>query len=462
MSEPSPDDKGQDLLTGRIVPTFFYYTIPWVMGLVMMSSAVIVDGIFLGNYVGAGALAAVNMILPATSLLFAVTLMMSVGGSVMCGKYIGENRREAADAIFTKTFLAVVTLALLFGLVGVTFLEEIVALLGVNDVLAKDAGDYFRIFCLFQVFFMGAICLSYFLRLDGRPLFVSTVIIANAFLNIALDYVFIAHLEMGVSGAASATAISHGLSFLIFANHLWRGQGRLRLTRHVGALRELLSAAYNGVSEGTNEMSAGLLTLLFNWVMIKRLGVDGVAAFSIVNYLLFIGLMISYGISDSLQPLVSTNFGARQPRRVAAFVLVASLSVAGMGLILATLLLLAPEPMVSVFLKEGEARALAIALQFSSFFWPAFLFAGVNVVISSYLTSMQRPLASAAVALSRSLVFPALLLLTLPLALGDAGIYLSIPLAELGCLALSLILLLRNTPTRLMAKAGSAPAQDRI
>ncbi len=75
---------------------------------------------------------------------------------------------------------------------------------------------------------------------------------------------------------------------------------------------------------------------------------------------------------------------------------------------------------------------------------------------------MQRPLASAAVALSRSLVFPALLLLTLPLALGDAGIYLSIPLAELGCLALSLILLLRNTPTRLMAKAGSAPAQDRI
>lgn len=453
MGEPSSNNTRQDPLTGPIVPVFFYYTIPWMLGLLMMSSATIVDGIFLGNYVGAEALAAVNMILPATSLLFAVTLMISVGGSVMCGKYVGEGRKQAAEAIFTKTFLSVIVFGLLFALLGVLFLEEIIALLGVNEELAAASGQYFLIFCLFQVFFMGAICLSYFLRLDGRPLFVSTVIIANACLNIALDYVFIVQWEMGVAGAAYATAITHGSNFLFFASHLWLGDGRLRLTRKIGALRELLSAAYNGVSECTNEMSAGLLTLLFNWVMIKRLGVDGVAALSIINYLLFIGLMVSYGISDSLQPLVSTNSGARQPRRIAAFVLVASVSAAGTGVILAGLLLLAPELVVNAFLKDGEEQALAIALEFSSWFWPAFLFAGINVVISSYLTSMQRPLASATVALSRSLLFPALLLLTLPRALGDAGVYVAIPLAELICLALALALLLRNAPTRLVAKA---------
>jgi MATE family, multidrug efflux pump len=449
MSDQSAVKQDRDPLTGPIVPIFFYYTIPWVVGLLMMSSAIIVDAIFLGNYVGAGALAAVNMILPATSLLFAVTLMISVGGSVMCGKYIGEGRKQAADAIFTKTFLAVIIYGLVFSVVGIVFLDDIVALLGVNDELAKDAGTYFTIFCLYQVFLMGAISLSYFVRLDGRPVFVSTVIIANAFLNIALDYIFIVEWQMGVAGAASATAVSHASSFLFFSSHLWLGKGRLRLTRQFGALGELLRAAYNGASEGTNEMSAGLLTLLFNWIMIRRVGVDGVAAFSIINYLLFFGLMIAYAVADSLQPLVSTNFGARQPRRIAGFVLVACLSVAGVGVILAALLLLAPERMVGVFLKDGEVHALAIALEFSTFFWPAFLFCGLNIVISAYLTSMQRPLASASVALTRSLVLPAVLLLLLPMALGDRGIYLSIPIAEAITLALAGALLLRNRPGKL-------------
>ncbi len=453
LSETKTDKRDRDPLTGPIVPVFFTYSIPWVLGLLMMSSATIVDGVFLGKVVGAGALAAVNMILPATSIIFAATLMISVGGSVMCGKYIGEGLQAEADAIFTKTMLAIVFFGLAFGAIGVLFLDGIVALLGVNEELAADAGTYFLIFCLFQVFFMAAIGLSYFIRLDGRPGFVSAVIIANALLNIALDYVFIALWDMGVAGAAAATSITHASNCLFFASHLWLRKGSLRLTRQFGALREVLRASYNGLSESTNELSAGLLTLLFNWIMIERLGVAGVAAFSIINYLLFIGLMVSYGISDSLQPLVSTNFGARQPRRIAAFVLVASLSVAGTGAILAALVLLAPELVVGVFLKasqETSRSALAIAVEFSSFFWPAFLFAGVNIVISSYLTSMQRPLASAGVALSRSLVFPALLLLSLPAVLGDRGVFVSIPLAEFACLALSIFLLLRYTPTRLV------------
>ncbi len=439
-----------DKLTGNIVPVFFYYSIPWILGLVMMSSATIVDGIFLGNYVGAEALAAVNLILPVQALVFAFSLMLIVGGSVMCGKYMGENLKQAANAIFTKTILGVFGVAALFGILGIVFLDEIVLLMGANDELADMSATYLFIMCFFNFFFMGDVCLSYFVRLDGRPIFTSVTMISNALLNIALDYIFIVQLKMGIAGAAYATGISHTCNFILFSTHFFTGKHRLRLTRKLGSLRELGLAAYNGLSECTNELSVGLLTLLFNWIMIKRLGVDGVAAFTIINYLLFVGLMISYGIADSLQPLISTNFGARQPDRIKSFVWVASISVFALGVIMASLLLIAPETMIGVFLKEGEAGALSIARQFALLFWPAFLFSGLNIVISSYLTSIQKPLPSAVVSISRSLLFPATFLLLLPMMFGDNGIFVAIPVAELITLCIAFILLMTNRPGKLV------------
>jgi Na+-driven multidrug efflux pump len=212
----------------------------------------------------------------------------------------------------------------------------------------------------------------------------------------------------------------------------------------------VLKAAYNGFSEFANEMSIGLITLLFNWVMITRLGVEGVAAFTIISYLLYIGLEVCYGISESLQPTVSKNLGAKQPQRIVRFMQIAVLSCFAIGLLVSGLFLYIPETLVSLFLREGEDRTVEIALTFIALFWPAFLFNGMNITLASYFTALHKPLQSAAIAVSRSLVLPALGLLFLPFWFGDHGVYLAIPVAEALTFVLAIVLVSQNRPGDLM------------
>ena len=189
---------------------------------------------------------------------------------------------------------------------------------------------------------------------------------------------------------------------------------------------------------------------LFNWVMISRLGVEGVAAFTIISYLLYIGLEVCYGISESLQPTVSKNLGARQPERIVQFMRTAVLSCCAIGLLVSGLFLFFPEALISLFLREGEDRTVEIALTFIALFWPAFLFNGMNITLASYFTALHKPLQSATIAVSRSLVLPALGLLFLPFWFGDNGVYLAIPLAEALTFVIAIILVSRNRPSNLI------------
>jgi Na+-driven multidrug efflux pump len=297
-----------DPLSGDVVPVFFHYAVPSVIGILAATSAGVIDGFFIGNFVGAAALAAVNIAMPAFYLFAAMVFMLAIGGSVMCGK----RWKNGWDAI-------------------------------------------------------------------GR-------------------------------------------------------------------------AAFNGFSEFANEISIGLVTLLFNWVMITRMGVPGVAAFTIVGYLLMVGIEVCYGFADSLNPTVSKNLGARDPDRIARFTRTAVLSALLIGLLSSSLLLAIPEAMISVFLAEGEAETEQIALAFIAVFWPAFLFNGANITLAAYFTAMHKPLQSAAIAVSRSLVLPGLGVLLLPIWLGDAGVFAAIPLAEGLTLLLAAGLFAAYRPSKLVAR----------
>jgi Na+-driven multidrug efflux pump len=184
--------------------------------------------------------------------------------------------------------------------------------------------------------------------------------------------------------------------------------------------------------------------------MISRLGVEGVAAFTIVGYLLMIGLEVCYGVSDSLQPMISKNLGARQPQRIARFLQIGVGSVFLIGLGVSALLILMPEVMIDVFLAEGEQATEAIALAFVALFWPAFLFNGVNIALAAFFTSMHKPVHSAMIAISRSLVLPILGLLLLPRWFGDDGVFLAVPIAEGFTLLVALALLAYNRPSKLV------------
>jgi putative MATE family efflux protein len=453
-----------DPITGQVVPVFFHYAVPSVLGILAATSAGVIDGMFIGHFVGASALAAVNIAMPAFYVFAAVVFMLAVGGSVMCGKFLGERNRAAASSIFSKTVYAATSISLTIVAVSLIFVDPVVTLLGANEELHPMVRDYMVIILWASPLFIVGLTLDYFVRIDGAPLLASAALILYAVSNIALDWLFIVHFQWGIKGAALATALAEGAILLTLITHFFRPRCNLRLVAVRDRWRDgwelIFKAAYNGFSEFATEMSLAVVTLLFNWVMITRMGVNGVAAFTIISYLLMIGLQICYGISESLQPAVSKNLGAGQPDRIARFLALGVSSVFVVGMLLSLMFIFFPHLLIAIFLREGETATETIALAFIAAFWPAFLFNGVNITLGSYFTALHKPVQSAVIAISRSLVFPALGVLLLPVWLGDLGIFLSIPVAEAITLVIALALVFRFRPSHLIPAAGEQPLTE--
>ena len=205
--------------------------------------------------------------------------------------------------------------------------------------------------------------------------------------------------------------------------HFFTPEAKCRFTRAIGAWKEVGQACWNGVSELINETSIGLVILFINWILLARIGSYGVAAFTIINYAAWFGASVSYAISDSLSPLVSANFGARNFARARQFLGLAL----GIGLMLYGLFALYPEMLLKIFLP-GEEKVVAVTLEFIDWFKLAFLFSGLNMALASFFTALHMAAASAAVALMRSLLFPVGFLWLLPQLFGNVGIYVAIPL----------------------------------
>lgn len=437
-----------DPLHTNTTPLFFRYAIPTVLGMLAMSSTGVVDAMFVGNYVGSDALAAVNITLPVWSAIIGITLMLSVGGSVMCGKLIGANKQDEAVSLFNKILASIVVIIAIFTAIGLFWLEELLHVLGANAELIVPSANYLRIILWFSPVVMIGIGLYYFIRLDGHPSLASFALLAASIVNALLDYLFIAHLNLELQGAALATGLSLFIIIPILLPYFLLNKGQLKFAKPTGSWRTVQQAAFNGFSEFANEISVGITTLLFNWIMIIRLGVDGVAAFAIVNAILWIGLMVSFAIADSLQPLVSKNFGARKSQRIKRLLGTALLTAFVFGLIMIAVLLTVPALLIDLFIENAGPETFAIATQFIAWIWPVFLFNGINIAFSSYLTAMHKPIESTIVALSRSLVLPALCLLVLPPILSHIGVFLALPIAELVSFIIAIKLYSLHQPQR--------------
>lgn len=441
-----------DPVKGKTIPVFFYYSVPSVLSMLALSCAVIIDGFFIGKYCGSDALAAVNLTVPVSALLIGIALMLSVGGAASCGRHLGKLDFEYGGTIFSQTVVLILVVSLSASAFGMIFIDRLVELLGANGVIHGQTADYLRIMLAFNVFQMGIVCFSFFLRVDGSPLFASFVMVAGSLLNIVLDWVFVVKMGMGIKGAALGTGVSEMVTAVILALPFILNQTRLKFKWESSDLSEALKGACNGFSEFTNEVSAGIITLVFNWIIMHRLGETGVAAFSVVNYIIICGLAVNCGISDSIQPMVSENYGAEKPGRIRSFLGIAMTAVFAMGIAISCVLVFIPGAVTDIFIKSGDLETILMTNTFISRMWPAFLLNGVNVVLSSYLTAMNRAFHSTVVSLARNLFLPVAFLLTLPLLTGDEGLFIVLPLSELVTFFIAIYLLNRNSPAKLIGQ----------
>ncbi len=274
--------------------------------------------------------------------------------------------------------------------------------------------------------------------------------IVMTLVNIVLDYVLIAWLDWGLTGAALATGLSF-VSSILLALALYPGpEANLKLIKPFGPWMDVVRASYNGFSEFVNEASSGLILLLFNWILMAQFGAMGVAAFTVVDYLIYFGILVFYGVSEGLIPLVSINLGGRKPERIVRFVLLGtSLNVLiGIGVI--ACLLAWPTSMISFFLMDDEPEIIALAVSIIAVMWPMFLFNGANIVISAYFTGMQCARQSAIIAILRSLLLPVTLILLFWQQFGFMGAFYALPISEAITFCVAMLLLKSRHPRNII------------
>ncbi len=419
---------------------FYKFALPNILSFILMSSAGIVDGIFIGNYAGELSLAAVNISYPVFSFIWGLAMMVMVGGAVSTGKYLGEKNTEKACQIFTKSIITVAVITIIISIIILIFTEEIIYLIGGRDKTTPISVLYIKIVIPFVMFTTIGYGLSVFARVDGFPYTASFALITGAVINIVLDALFIAVFNMGVAGAAYATGISFLAGFIILFIHFAMKKGVLRISLKLNNFSEILKSSFNGLSEFLNEISVGVTMALFNIIMMKYAKEEGVAAFTAINYILWLGNMVNYAAADSLNPLISTNYGAGKFNRIKNFLITGLIFTISNGIFIFFLISFFGDTLTALFIKNTSSAAFNMAVEFMSIIKWAFFLSGVNMVFSSYFTAMLRPKESAIIATLRSLILPCSMLLILPLYFGKTGIYTVIPVSELLTFAAALTL----------------------
>jgi putative MATE family efflux protein len=437
------------ILTGSIAGNFFSLVIPSLVGLVAFSSASIVDGMFIGNYVGTPALAAINLIIPYLNVMFGIAFMLSIGGSVMAGKYIGENDLVGASNIFSKILMVSILFSITVTVLSLTFESYIFKALGATNDLTGLMSDYFRIRISFMLIDLITIALYYFVRTDGRSTLAAVAIVVSSVINIILDYYFIAEFEWGLKGAALATGLAQCVSFLILLAYFFTRHTKFIFRIKQKNWSEVLSGCYNGLSEFINEVSANFIAFALNWLLIIQYGVNGVAAITVINYLLIMGVMLVYSVSEGGQVFLSQNYGAKNFKRIQQYFTLSIFACLLLSALCIWLLLGYTQFMIDLFLDDNSEQAAQLAYLYVGILWPIFLFNSFTIMISAYFTGLHKPKESAIIALLRSLILPTIFLIIFYYWIEGTSFLWALPLAEAVTFITAIILFIINRPSKL-------------
>lgn len=436
------------LRDGAIAPLFRKYAIPSVITLLFVGLQTIIDGIVLGNFVGANALASVSLILPCYSFIAAVTIVMGVGCQTLISIRLGEQNRQGAHDSLRSAFVFLIGFSIVVATLVYTFSPKIALLMGANGALVAGSLDYLQSLIPFTPFIVMMMFSDYVIKSIGRPVYSMVVMSGTVILNIVLDLLFIAVWDMGTGGAGLATGIAFTVGTMFNLPLILRRCNIVSMRHGRYSWRLVWQMMYNGSSEGMSELSAGISTMLFNLALMSYIGESGVAAFTAINYIFFIGVIIFLGVSDGIIPIVSYNYGAGQWERIKQVVGLAIKSNLMIGITVFLMLIFFGEQVISLFFKNGESEVLRIAASGTVIYAFAFLVNGFNILSSSYFTAMANAKLSIIISLLRGLVFVAIGIYILPKLFGIYGIWFAVPLAELLTLVVSVFLLRRSLRTQ--------------
>lgn len=431
------------LLSENLFKLIFKYGVPSILTMWIFSLYTIVDGIFIGKFLGAKNLAAVNIVMPYVNFSFAIGIMVAVGSSTMIAIQLGAEEDKKALKSYSTSLQLFMIFSLILSSIGVFFPEKAVQILGANDIILEEATTYLFYLSFFTLFYMLSYGFESFVRIEGSPNYSLLCILGGAIMNIVLDYFLIVILGMGIKGAAIATGAAQMTTALMLGYYLLFKAKKLKYTFIKFNLKTIGSILYNGSSEFLTEMATGVVIMAFNINIMTIIGSDGISAFSVISYVSTLVTMTMIGFSQGLQPIISFNYGAQANKRVLKLLKIGTFIVFSLGIFFFLLINIFADELVSIFIKENKALFLLTkeAIIYYSF---TYILMGINIIISSYFTAIENAFISSILSVLRGLIFINILLLLLPEIFNTKGIWLSAPINEAIMLLISTLLFLSN------------------
>ncbi len=415
------------------------FTFPAMVMMVFTSLYGVVDGLFVSNYVGKTALAAINFVFPVLNILATFGYIFGAGGSALVAKTMGEGKTEKANSLFSLFVYISFGVGVLFSVLGFFLLRPLLSALGASGQMLEQAVLYGNILLismplwnlqfLFQIFFVTA----------ERPKLGLWVTVLAGCTNMVLDALFVAVFKWDLAGAAWATAASQIVGGVVPLFYFFsKNTSKLRLGKTQFDGKATLKATSNGASEFVNGVSSSLVGLLYNTQLLKYAGEDGVAAYSIMMYVCFIFIGIFFGFANGSAPVVGYHYGAQnhnEMKNLRKKIIVFNITASVIMLCLSELLAV---PLSKIF--AGYDRDLYdMTLHGFRIYALSFLFSGLAIFGSSFFTALNNGPVSAVIAFLRTIVFQVVCVLVFPVVWGIDGIWISVVAAEALAAAVSLI-----------------------
>ncbi len=429
----------QRFTTGGLVR----FALPTVVMMVVSSLYGTVDGVFIARFVSTDALAASNIVFPALGFVFGAGIMFGAGGSAVVGKDMGERRKISACRNFTRTLLFSLLSGVALSGVLLLFLKPLLVAMGASERLLPYCEEYLRFLTPFLPLLVLQIVFGMFFITAGKPGTGMWLTIVSGLVNIVLDYLLIVHLGLGMSGAALATAAGFSITPLFALFYFRKGRTALYFMRHRLKMKVIARICANGSSEMVGSLAAGIVGWLMNVAMIRAAGEEGVAALTAVLYTQFLFTAVYYGYSGGVAPVISYNYGSRNPRMLRRVFGICAVVVGLCSLAMTGATLLLARPLSGVFLEQGT-EAYALAVRGYRFFAIGYLFAGFNIFVSGFFTALSNGRVSAWLSFVRTFGFSVAGVLLLPALWRVDGLWISVPVAEAAALPLSVYSLFKN------------------
>lgn len=420
-----------------VLRTILRYAIPSVVSMWIFTIYTMVDGIFIGKYVGTMGLAGVNITMPLINLTFAIGIMIAVGSSTMIAIHYGEGEWDRGNKIFTTAVYSLLGCGILISTLITIFMEPVINFLGGSGVLYPYVKDYLSVIILFCVCYMTGYALEIYIKVDGNPIYPTVCVITGGVVNILLDYVFVVIFHWGVKGAAFATGLSQVTTTSLLFFYIFFRTKRIRFIKINYSIMQLLKIVKVGFAEFLAEVSTGISIFVFNLVILKELGEKGVSAFGIIGYISSFITMTMIGFNQGVQPILSFNLGAKEYRKIFEIIKTSFIILTGLGIFFYGIINIFSNEIVSVFLNDLEDIILTQqALTLYSF---AYIICGLNIFTAGYFTAINKVKISTIITMLRGVLLLILFIFLLPYFWGVRGIWLTVFVTESVTLIVSYI-----------------------